>query len=218
MAIPRALVPIEIDGTLSDWRDAPTGPFAAPHLREGEGDRIRNPDGPGDFSAHFQFAWDDSNLYIAAVVTDDVHVQFARTRGDQLYRGDDLELWLDMDLEGDFDTTMANADDYQLGLSPGDFGALAPEAFFWNPTRSDARNKLVTVAARKREDVPGYTLEAAVPWVALGDFRPQKGAAIGFAASAGDNDQIGKAIQEVMLSTSPAMEFKRPQTWGNLFF
>ena len=111
-----------------------------------------------------------------------------------------------------------NADDYQLGLSPGNFANLTPEAVFWNPDKSDARNKSVKVASLRRPTQNGYTLEAAVPWSAFGTFRPTPGGAIGFAASAGDNDQQGKPVQEIMTSTAPTLRYKEPLTFGNLFF
>src|SRR4030095_6725201 len=113
-----------------------------------------------------------------------------------LLQGDEIEVCFDTNLPGDFAVREGNIDDFQLGLSPGDFASLAPEAVFWNPDRSDERNKLVRVAARQRTTSSGYTREAAVPWAAFGDFRPQPGQAIGFAASAGDNDQQGTPIQE----------------------
>jgi serine/threonine-protein kinase len=214
--VPKALVPPAIDGDLTDWEGASPGPFPAPHVTE-----IRQGvkyEGANDLSAEFYFAWDDNNFYVAAVITDDVHVQFARTRGYDLYKGDDVELWFDTDLAGDFASREGNADDFQLGMSPGDFGALGPEAVFWRPNRVDARNKMVDVAARRRANNNGYTLEARVPWAAFGEFRPQPGQAIGFAASAGDNDRVGEAVQEVMISTTPNLVWNRPATFGNLFF
>ncbi|HYP41846.1 MAG TPA: protein kinase [Chloroflexia bacterium] len=222
ISIPRALEAPVLDGDLSDWAGAAPGPFAAPYnVLTARG---VTPGGPDDLSAQFQFAWDDTNFYVAAVITDDVHVQFAGTRGYDLFKGDDIEMWFDLDLAGDFDKPhdfvkgTNSGDDFQLGLSPGDFGELLPEAVFWDPQRVADRNKLVSVAVRKRLTNNGYTLEAAVPWLAFGNFRPQPGMAIGFVASAGDNDQPGKAIQELMVSTSPNMQWRRPTTFGNLFF
>jgi hypothetical protein len=211
--IPQALIPPAIDGDLSDWAGA-GAPFAAPNITFQKG---RQWGGPDDLSASFFFAWDDTHFYVAATVTDNLHVQFARTRGYDLYKGDDIEIWFDTDLAGDFAVREANGDDFQLGLSPGDFAGLAPEAVFWNPDRLDERNASVSVAAKPREP-GGYTLEAAVPWQALGSFRPQEGMAIGFAASAGDNDQEGVPQQELMITTCPRLQYRQPLTFGNLFF
>ncbi|MBF6613635.1 MAG: protein kinase [Chloroflexi bacterium] len=208
----QALTQPVIDGDLSDWQGAQ--PVPAPYVTLNKS-RWK---GPQDLSTQFYFAWDADNFYIAAVITDDVHVQLPSSRGYQLYKGDDIEVWFDTKLAEDFNDREGNADDFQLGISPGDFGALGPEAVFWNPDRSDARNKLVRVAALPRPTGNGYTLEAAVPWIAFGDFRPQPGQAIGFAASAGDNDQKGTPVQEMMISTAPTLQYKQPFTFGNLFF
>jgi hypothetical protein len=207
-------VPPAIDGDISDWVGSDPNPVPAQFVTLN-----RNAwRGPEDLSADFYLAWDDSNFYIGALITDDVHVQFDRTRGDQLYKGDDLEIWFDVDLDGDFTRNLGNADDYQLGLSPGNFTDLGPEAFFWNPDRKAERNAMVQVKAQPRPTGNGYTLEAAVPWPAFGDFRPQPGQAIGFAASAGDNDQQGVPNQEIMISTPPSLRYRETFTFGNLFF
>lgn len=216
ISIPEALIAPVIDGNLDDWTGAGS-PISATDITWHPG---RSWGGPDDLSASFNFAWDSTNFYVAATITDNVHIQFARTRGYDLYKGDDIELWFDTDLAGDFAVREANGDDFQLGLSPGDFAGLAPEAVFWNPDRSDARNEMVKVAAKPSptNGEGGYTLEAAVPWAALGSFRPQTGSAIGFAASAGDNDQRGVPIQELMISDGPRLQYRQPLTFGNLFF
>ncbi|HUP27944.1 MAG TPA: protein kinase [Chloroflexia bacterium] len=217
ISVPKALVPLVIDGDLSDWAGAKPGPFPASFLTYTATKSIQY-GGPDDLSAQFYFAWDNDNLFIGADVTDDVHVQLASTRGYQLYKGDDIEVWFDTDLPGDFAASAANKDDFQLGLSPGDFGQLGPEAVFWNPDRSTERNNLIRVASQRKADQKGYFLEAAVPWSSFGDFRPSPGSAIGFAASAGDNDRAGVPGQELMVSTCPALEYAKPLTFGNLFF
>ncbi|MDQ6693908.1 MAG: hypothetical protein M3014_05745, partial [Chloroflexota bacterium] len=222
--IMQALVPPTIDGDLSDWVGAPAGPFPADKITFIAPVKSVQWGGPDDLSATFNFAWDADNFYVATTVTDNIHIQLPTTRGHNLFNGDDIEIWFDTDLAGDFASNSANSDDYQLGISPGDFGALSPEAVFWNPSskKSDKLAGIIKVAARKRPDGNGYTLEAAVPWSALGNFHPQPGAAIGFAASAGDNDQRRgpnqPPMQELMTSTVPRLQYQAPFTFGNLFF
>lgn len=217
--VPHALLPVTIDGDLSDWAGAEQWAVAAPYIT------YINPnvkglqwDGPKDLSATFNFAWDDTYFYVSAVVTDETHVQTAGSRNYDLYKGDDVEIWFDTDLAGDFQTPSANGDDYQIGLSPGDFAGLGPQAVFWNPDKKDARNQSVSVAAQERPAHNGYTLEAAIPWTALGGIRPEPGAAIGFAASAGDNDRADTPRQELMISTVQRLQYRQPFTFGNLFF
>ncbi|MFL5734178.1 MAG: protein kinase domain-containing protein [Chloroflexia bacterium] len=212
--VPRALAPIAIDGNLDDWDGAPAypAPYVTLNRSRWKGDQ--------DLSALFYFAWDAGNFYVGATITDDVHVQLPSTRGYQLYKGDDIEMWFDMDLQGDFASHEANADDVQAGLSPGDFKALKPEAVFWNPDtyKTQERNRTIKVAAQPRPTGHGYNIEAAIPWTSLGAFRPKPGTAIGFAASAGDNDQQGTPVQELMVSTAPSLQYRAPFTFGNMLF
>ncbi|HEY0071264.1 MAG TPA: protein kinase, partial [Chloroflexia bacterium] len=216
--VPRALEPPTIDGDISDWAGAEQWAVPAADITYiNEKVRDLKWEGPDDLSATFHFAWDDSNFYIGAVVTDDVHVQTGTTRGYNLYNGDDIEMWFDLDLAGDFDAGVGNSDDYQLGLSPGDFATNGPEAVFWDPDKKADRNKSVTVRAQRRPAKNGYVIEAAVPWTAFGDFRPQPGMGIGFAASAGDNDNPDVPRQELMTSTGNRLQYKQPPTFGMLY-
>ncbi len=215
VGIPQAITPPTIDGNLSEWSGALPGPFDAPYVTYQKG---RTWTGPDDISAQFYFAWDSENFYVAAVVTDNIHIQTTKTRGYDLYYGDDIEIWFDTDLPGDFASREGNADDFQLGLSPGDFAGLSPEAVFWKPDRSDSRNKMVKVGALPRVGASGYNIEAAMPWAAFGTYRPRAGGAIGFAASAGDSDNPIKPFQELMVSTAPTLQWNAPLTFGNLFF
>lgn len=215
ISIPMALTPPTIDGNLSDWTGAAPGPFQAPYVTYQKG---RTWGGPDNLSTSFNFAWDDNNFYVAAIVTDNMHIQNLKTRGYDLYYGDDIEIWFDTALADDFASREGNADDFQLGLSPGDFAGLSPEAVFWKPDRMDSRNKMVTVGALPRVEGKGYTIEAAVPWAVFGAFRPKPGSAIGFAASAGDSDRTSNPFQEIMISTAPTLQWNSPLTFGNLFF
>ncbi|MEA2575276.1 MAG: eukaryotic-like serine/threonine-protein kinase [Chloroflexia bacterium] len=216
--VPRALQPLTIDGDLADWAGAEQWAVPASDITYiNEKVRDLRWEGPQDLSATFNFAWDDSNFYVGAVVTDDVHVQTGNTRSYSLYNGDDIEIWFDLDLAGDFNTGTGNGDDFQLGLSPGDFASHGPEAVFWNPDRKPDRNKMVTVRAQRRPDNNGYVIEAAVPWLAFGNFQPRPGMGIGFVASAGDNDDPNQPRQELMTSTGNRLQYKQPPTFGMLY-
>jgi hypothetical protein len=205
----RALHPPAIDGKLTEWDGAT--PFTPTHSILPEGWS-----GPADLSALFHATYDDSAFYLAVVVTDDLHVQNAQTRGIDLWKGDDVELWFDQQLNEDFDAGEGDADDWQVGLSAGDFAKLGPEAFIFRPP--DHAVTGIQVAAQPRTDNGGYVLEVAIPWAALGGFQPHAGQAIGFAASVGDNDNLGTAQQEGMLSTARHLQWNHPPTFGNLFF
>ena len=131
-----------------------TGPARIPWPARYPAPGLRRPD-TADLSANFAFAYDDANFYSSAVITDNVHVQTARTRGLELWKGDDVELWFDTNLPGDFtlDPPMRERckTTVQLGLSPGDFAAqLGPESIFFVPKGVECAKLGVRVAAAPR--------------------------------------------------------------------
>jgi hypothetical protein len=205
-----------IDGSLDDWSGASSWPAASLLL-----DDAHHPwKDPADLSASFLIGYDDSQFYLGAVITDNTHVQNEMTRDLALYKGDDIELWFDRDLPGDFDNAKANDDDLQMGLSAGDFGRLGPQAVFWlpKPEEGDAVARGVKVVAVRRPDGQGYTLEAAAPWSALHISAPRPGDAIGFCADGSDNDEVGTAKEEHMISTCNNKHWSVPTEFGNLFW
>jgi hypothetical protein len=197
-----------IDGSLEDW----TIPVTAEsnHL-------VYSVDGwdrSDDVLAQWYLAWDSANLYLAAQVTDDRHVQ--TQSGDQIFRGDGVSLQIDSDLDGDYGPGL-NVDDYQINLSPGDFASTGPSAFRFQGTSSGgstgAPGHEIRVAAR--QTAGGYLLEAAVPWADLG-LTPSTGLELGLALNVNDNDTPGTAVQEVMKSSAAARTFEDPRSWGRL--
>ncbi|HMA37784.1 MAG TPA: sugar-binding protein, partial [Chloroflexia bacterium] len=209
----RALQAPTIDGALDDWSGAAHWP--APYVVADP--KLTPPQGAADLSAAFLIGYDDTNFYLGATITDDVHVQNGLTRGLELWKGDDVELWFDTNLAGDFTLDPGNDDDFQLGFSPGDFAQFGPEAALFRPVPQPGPPPGVRVAARPRAGGHGYTLEAAVPWAVL-RMHPAPGGAIGFCASAGDNDVPGTAQQQHMVSTCQRMQWNVPTTFGNLFW
>ena len=202
-------VPPTIDGVLDEWA-AFSGIASAFQVFAGAGW-----DGTADLSAGWRLAWDQAYLYVAVDVSDDIHVQ--TESGDQVYRGDSVELQLDTDLAGDRDDRRLSADDYQIALSPGDFAALPPSAVRVRGSADGAQlpapGHSVRVAARATES--GYTLEAAIPWADLG-LAPFRGLVIGLALNASDNDGPGTAVQEVLISNVDTRTYANPTTWGRL--
>jgi hypothetical protein len=200
--------PPAIDGNLAEWDDTPTYEsayrvYSAPGWN-----------GTDDVTAVWRLAWDDNNLYIAVVVTDDTHVQ--TQTGNLIFRGDSVDM--------QFETNRARGSsrlgpsNYQITFSPGDFAMLPPSAFRFQGTAEgqilDAPGgHRVTVAAQRTAD--GYTLEASVPWSDL-NLTPAPGLVLGVALNVNDNDGPGTAVQEVMKSHVPNRTLTNPTTWGTL--
>lgn len=199
--IPRVGSPPVLDGMLDDWRSDPIDITAAVF-----GDEYW--EGPTDLSAKAFGGWDDENLYLGVRVVDDVFSQ--PSRGEELYLGDSLEVQLDTQLEEDWDTDSYSADDWQIGLSPGDFAGQGPEAHIWRPADHPAAG--IRLSARLLDD--GYILEAAIPWTAI-DVDANRVRSVGLALNVSDND-VAAPAQLTMISSSPARSWADPRSFGTL--
>jgi hypothetical protein len=194
-----------IDGDPGEWTTTPyTANETAPLAGE-------NWTGVSDLSATYYIGWDASFLYIAVRRTDDKFVQISWGR--YMYRGDDVEIQLDTDLAGDYYTTTMSSDDYQVGLSPGNFGTIDPEVYRWYPRYLESWLNTATIAAKSAGE--GYNLEAKIPWSAFG-VTPATGSRFGFALSLSDNDLAGTSIWQSMVSSVNTRLTTDPTTWGTL--
>jgi Carbohydrate family 9 binding domain-like len=181
-----------IDGNLREWADIPG--YESANLVYS----IEGWDQSDDVRAFWRLGWDEQNLYAAAQVEDDVHVQ--TQQGSTVFKGDGVSIQLDTQRAADFGRGLSQ-DDFQINLSPGDFGSNLGEL----------GSHGVRVAALRTED--GYTLEAVIPWSDLG-VSPSPGMLMGIALNVNDNDTPGTAEQEVMKSHVASRQFDDPTSWG----
>lgn len=167
--------------------------------------------GESDLSADYLIGWDTSYLYIGVRRFDDTFVQVSTGR--YMYRGDDVELQLDLELEDDYSYSVVDSDDYQIGLSPGNFDGLEPEAYRWFPR--SVEGSLVSVEVKAEQSSNGYSLEARIPWTVFG-HTPTGNERFGFALSLSDNDLAGTSAWQSMVSTVSTRRVGNPTTWGTL--
>jgi hypothetical protein len=106
-----------------------------------------------------------------------------------------------------------SADDYQVGLSAGNFGSIGPQSYRWYP--SGKATSLTTVTVAGKATPQGYDLEARIPWTTF-SLTPAEGARYGFALSISDNDATGTAAQQSMVSSVSTRKLLNPTTWGTL--
>ncbi|MFN8421293.1 MAG: endo alpha-1,4 polygalactosaminidase [Anaerolineae bacterium] len=201
-----------IDGDLSDWFGFPcTEVNSADQISFGDKSSWR---GRYDLSGRVCYAWDSENLYVGFEIYDDMNVQ--KYEGSDLWRGDHVELWFDTQLQLDFDSAAANDDDFQIGVSPGDFDKVAPSFFIWTPpTLADVYADVEWAVVRTP---PGYSAEIRLPAVVLKGLRLATDHAIGATFDPSDTDTPGSSEQEMMLSTAPKTVWGTPTLWNNLVF
>ena len=154
-ACPSVTAKVRVDGVLDEWDENPSV------VMDRQDQVAYNPhawDGPRDLSARAWSGYDRENLYFAFDVTDDTVVQ--NKNGRDMWEGDHVELWLDLDLTGDFDEASLNDDDIQLGLSPGNFKGLPAEVFIFTPQAPEGYRSSIQVASSRTSR--GYTVEVAI--------------------------------------------------------
>jgi chitinase len=202
---------VAIDGKLDEWPDTPDfvlndkSQLAYSLAPASWG-------GPQDLSAEAWSGWTPEGLYSAFNVVDDVHVQ---TKADtDLWHGDHMELQFDTQLEKDYTNPGMNDDDYQIGLSLGDFDKVPPVAYAWfNGPEAPGEVDSIQMAYTITGD--GYILEVFVPKTALAGITLEEGATFGMNISPSDTDNAGQG-QKVMLSTSSIRTYADPRTFGKI--
>jgi hypothetical protein len=169
-------------------------------------------DGADDLSATFMIAWDDYYLYIAARVIDDEYVQNAT--GKNLFKGDSIEVLLDINVPKDYYDNDLSLDDFQFGVSPGpDTPSDDIESYVWYPRSRRGVYNTIKAAALPTDD--GYRIEVKIPWEIM-DITPDIGKHYGFAFSVSDNDDPDENVQQSMVSNVATRRLTNPTTWGDL--
>lgn len=194
-----------LDGNWDEWN---TTEYPAGYIVYG----WSNWDNYDDLQASFRIGWDKNNLYVAVKVKDDLYVQNAS--GQNLYKGDSIEILLDTNLYDDFYYNQLSTDDYQLGISPGNPDVNGTrEAVLWYPGSRSGSRPEVTIASIGGDGL--YRVEAASPWSVF-NISPYVGRRLGFALSVSDNDNHNENVQQSMASNVIGRKLTMPMTWGEL--
>ena len=167
---PKRTAPVNVDGRLSEW-DLSHAPIVltAQSLKTW-GSYAPPVDGDKDCSARASVAWDDRGLYLAASVTDDTISGLpddakAKVRAMWHYDGFMLMFFPTPALLADRSRYLDRADDIdrmrQWGLN------------YYTPGKTGRQHR-ETVHYVTRKSAEGYTIEALLPWKALG-FAPRLG-------------------------------------------
>ena len=197
-----------MDGDWGDWKQS-TIAYPAYYVVHG----LKDWDDDSDLEASFILGWDESYLYIGVKVKDEAYVQ--NSDGELIFQGDSVELLIDTGLQGDFTSTSLNADDFQIGFSPGKGSTGGKrEAYLWFPSeRQGSISDQVDVVSVSTLGL--YRMEIRIPWSVL-KITPYEGLRLGFVFSASDNDDPAVNDQQSMVSNIASRKLTDPTTWGEL--
>ena len=206
----RVKSPIAIDGNLAEWYGRPWINVKGPKNIVYSADEL-SWNGVDDLSGILYLGWDDDAFYVSGKVTDDI--VFQNATGPNIWRGDYVEIWFDTEPNYDPKRTTKNNYTYQFGISPGDFEEKPPELYLWIPERLN--NRLDTIQWAIKEEVPGYTFEARIPWNFIMVDAPKAGLRLRANVDLSDTDSPEKE-QKILMSTSPTRIHSDPTTFRTI--
>lgn len=162
-----------------------------------------------DLEGSFAVSWNETYLYLAIKVLDEKYVQNAT--GQDIYKGDSIEILFDTNLYGDLSTTSLNSDDFQIGISPGKGGVNGDkEVYLWYPSGKAGSIDDEIVASSVSDGL--YRVEVAIPWKVF-NITPASGQQYGFGLSISDNDDASENVQQSMVSNLRNRKLVDPTTW-----
>lgn len=171
-------------------------------------------DNSTDFSVDAYLGWTEQGVYLAFDVRDDRVVQ--EFNNDDMVNGDHIEIWFDIDYEGDEWQNWINEDDYQFGFSPGNFKGIAPSVCKWAPIAIDVPDLTNVLFASRKTDY-GYTGEMFIPFAQFESFKPEAGTKIRINIDPSDTDGDNN-VQEVLISSSIARQYNNPRSFRTAVF
>ncbi|MFH1387386.1 MAG: sugar-binding protein [bacterium] len=199
--------PIKIDGSLADWVcRQPIEMKDISYFKEG-----LEWGGPADLSGKIQIMWDETNLYIGAVVNDKIALVNKKDRQD-IWNGDAIELLLGINPNAKDKRESFGPGDYQIGFSTGDGGKHKPTIWSWQRHRSPQGGEIVVKKVSKPQ---GYVMEAKIPWSFFGGFTPKAGMRLGFDIALDDADASGEREKQFIWN-GDFYFYKDPSVWGVL--
>ncbi|HBR23090.1 MAG TPA: hypothetical protein DD782_00865 [Firmicutes bacterium] len=204
----RAVSNVKVDGQLSEWRGFSQININSAAQCISGANRWK---GSADLSGRIMLAYSASHLYIAGEIRDDKLIN--DQKGILMWNGDCVQVFIDTDLDGDYDTTVYNADDFSFGISPGTDGK-APEWTIWQPAGKQIGTILGTSLGLVRTS-EGYNFELAIPLEHIG-LRPTPGKSFGMGIILIDSDEPG--VVKSQLANVPANAWRDPTLFAKVTF
>jgi len=204
---------VTIDGQLGDWDTLPEAYRLGHPVRD---ELVANRLG-SDSEATLWVAFDDTSMYVAVEVDDDVYSQLGD--GNQIWRGDALDINLFVGPSGDV-PDRPDSRTLQLTMTPRSAsGGPAAVLFVGNGQQFADNTTNLPIDLRGEIDADGdWRLEARIPWDTLGLDGPPNGlGAALFAVFDNDGETSnGSPLQAEILTNLEGVFFQQPPTWGTL--
>lgn len=165
--------PVKIDGYLNEWNLKTKIILNKKNLESGE---ISDDE---DLKATFYFLWDNSFLYMAALIYDNEII--SDLNDERIWMNDCIEIYLDPDNDG---LKWQDKADFQFGFSPSETEE-SDKVKIWEWFHN---NKCKNVKAKSKINKDEeYTIEAAIPWSEI-NIKPQKNKVFGLSIGLNDVD------------------------------
>jgi len=201
---------VTLDADLSEWAGLPLMDLSEVKYVASDSDQYPATwGGPQDLSAKFWLGWDETGLYVAAQVTDDLHVP--STSYGRYWDADSIALGFDPKNNASLVEQSEDDDrEYYFGI----VDAQGPEIV---DSDEDAPYKEGKIAARfLSSDRGDYVVEAWIPWSGLEPLHLPASKACGFAILANDAD--GPQGQEGWVENVHALYGVGPMAYARLEF
>lgn len=201
---------IVVDGNLDDWQNIPA--ISVTNSVVNKKKLVLNPEKigyPGDFGVKFKITWDTDNLYIAAMVTDDLFKHDMFTKTAQRWNNDCMQLYIDTLCDARSKTTKGfDTNDYDYDFFPdvkqGELTAyrrFAPEQQIAGGLFAPKANQVepnIKTAFKKISG--GYVYEIAIPKKYIAPMKLEVDSIVGLGLFFSDRDK-GKNIKRSLTLT-----------------
>lgn len=193
LLVPHAAAGHKVDGVRMPWPTRPSERIDKAQLLMGQN--------KGNVRGDFWLCWDEKNLYLFIDVNDPTPCLGAK-KPESFWNGDGIELFLGAEAPDEGGELRFTDRQLLISATPG-AGA------YW-AKQSD--QKPVQVVVLPFPDGKGYSLEAAIPWNALGVTEPKTGMKLRFDLAL-DNSDGEKRIEQFMWSGT-AYNHSDRSMWG----
>jgi hypothetical protein len=190
---------IKVDGLFSDWTGRPSERLGENNLVMGQSNGISGAD--------FWVGWDKTNLYVYVTCQDPTPCANFDDTGKHLWNSDAVELFIGYESITKSGPMLGSDRQIIMGANP-----QIPNQWQWYNTASQPEIQRVVV---RHADGQGWTLEAAIPWEALGVTSPKTGTQLRFDLAVDESDGKNKRQRQFMYSGSERNSSDRGG-WGIL--